>query len=82
MCKTMLFIIVSVNKSVKCDKSRENFPCLHCREYRSYTRQLVCPECRDEVDIDFVKGIESLPLDFKLSKLVDLFQFVKVQYLQ
>ena len=51
------------------------------RSYRHYHRPLICPECRDEVSVDFVRGIEALPVDFKLSKLVDLFQFMKVRLL-
>ncbi|GFO04531.1 E3 ubiquitin-protein ligase trim13 [Plakobranchus ocellatus] len=45
--------------------------------YYSYYRPLICPECRDEINVDFVQGVEGIPLDFKLSKLVELVQFMK-----
>ncbi|XP_059158292.1 uncharacterized protein LOC131942429 isoform X2 [Physella acuta] len=45
--------------------------------YHHYFRPLVCPECREEISIDFVRGIEAIPTDFKLTKLVELFQFLK-----
>ncbi|RUS73407.1 hypothetical protein EGW08_018846 [Elysia chlorotica] len=49
------------------------------RLYQSYFRPLICPECRAEINVDFVEGIERLPLDFKLSKLVDLVRFMKTK---
>ncbi|GFR88969.1 E3 ubiquitin-protein ligase TRIM13 [Elysia marginata] len=47
--------------------------------YLNYFRPLICPECRAEVNVDFVQGVEGLPLDFKLSKLVELVRFMKTK---
>ncbi|BFZ11297.1 hypothetical protein BsWGS_14336 [Bradybaena similaris] len=45
--------------------------------YLDYSRSLVCPECREEMNIESDRGVEMIPPDFKLSKLVDLFKFMK-----
>ncbi|XP_005103551.1 serine-rich adhesin for platelets [Aplysia californica] len=61
-----------------CIKAMLESKAVESGSYFNYSRPLVCPECRDEVNVDFIKGIEGLPVDFKLSKLVDLFQFMKI----
>lgn len=54
------------------------FLLLNFRLYLDYSRSLVCPECREEMNIESDRGVEMIPPDFKLSKLVDLFKFMKV----
>ncbi|KAI8776678.1 breast cancer type 1 susceptibility protein [Biomphalaria glabrata] len=49
------------------------------RSYYNYSCVIVCPECREELSFDYVRGIEGIPTDFKLSKLVELFHFLKTK---